>query len=121
MWIVIVFFLAYRLKCVVKIGFNFGYKIDIFRDNRLKYDRLIQCYPSNNIAMKSLENIKNAHFLSKIRTYFNNTSEFGLHVHCPLMHSYININLIKRLMNSLIENTISIIYLCIKAICSIDF
>ena len=41
----------------VKICFYFGYKLDILRDDRLKCGRTIQCSPTNDIMMKSFDNI----------------------------------------------------------------
>ena len=64
-----------KLGGVVKISFYFGYKIDILRDNELKFCRSIQCNPTNYFKTFKIDR-----FMSKIKTYFYNTSEFGLDV-----------------------------------------
>ena len=55
---------------VVKIRFYFGYKIDILRDNELKFGCIVQCSPYNYIMMKLFKKIKIDPFLSKIKTHF---------------------------------------------------
>ena len=56
--------IAFVLKCmdiqpklggVVKKLFNFGNKIFIFRDNGLKFCRLIKCNPTNDTMMESFK------------------------------------------------------------------
>ena len=41
-----------RLGGVAKIHFYLGYKIDILRDDELKFDRTIQCNAKNYKVMK---------------------------------------------------------------------
>ena len=41
-----------QIEIVVKILLNFGYKVDVLRDNGLRFTRSKQCYPTNNIMIQ---------------------------------------------------------------------
>ena len=48
-----------KLGGVVKVRFYFGYKIDIIKDNGIKFNRSIQCNPKNDIMIQSFKIIQN--------------------------------------------------------------
>ena len=58
-----------KILILAKLGV-FGYKIEISRDNVLKFGRLIQCHTTNNIMIKSFKNIQNLPFFEQNKNIF---------------------------------------------------